>query len=104
MTKRDRVDPDTALGIFDRERFGRVIQAALGQRRQNGRNRGPRVIDEARNDLNHSVFDGSDHPIGKPDICHRCWKPEGVISPSAEHGRASIRFPGWGEGVFALDQ
>jgi hypothetical protein len=41
--QRDRVYPNTVLGILDRERFGRAIEAALRQGRQDGRDAGGRV-------------------------------------------------------------
>src|SRR3954449_443963 len=34
-TERNRVDPNPALGVFNRKRLGRTVQAALGQRSQN---------------------------------------------------------------------
>ena len=47
----DRVHPDTALCVLDRERFGRGIKTALCQRREYRRYAGDRVVGEARRNL-----------------------------------------------------
>jgi hypothetical protein len=50
----NRVHADAALGVFDRERLGGGVEAALGQRRQHGRHAIDGVIDQAGGDL-HDV-------------------------------------------------
>ena len=49
--RRDRVHPNTALRIFDRERSGRGGQSAFRKRREHRGHTGNRVIDQARREL-----------------------------------------------------
>src|SRR5262249_42172606 len=49
--RRDGVHANTALGVFDGERLGRRVEAALRQRRKHGGYAGDGAVDQARRDL-----------------------------------------------------
>ncbi|MNI32307.1 hypothetical protein D3C73_862160 [compost metagenome] len=49
----DRVYPDAALGVFDRQGFGRGVQAAFGQRSQHRWHAVDGVVDQAGGDVHH---------------------------------------------------
>src|SRR4028119_1528104 len=53
VTQRDRVYPDTALGILDRQRSGRAIESTLRQRREYGWYTSARIVNQARRDLHN---------------------------------------------------